>query len=170
MKISSLSVGKTIHQPFFGNLGLQQPNNVVSFRGQEVDKTTLDSNAMLAILALGGINGANMDAEKMNEAFKTIIDGQAPIKKDVDDIKRFQSNITVNKHSQVWNDLLLLTQNNVLNRNSGKYARALSHIETIGQEKLTSSAALPIIDKENPVVSCCNVQWTWASHQPLMKV
>lgn len=152
MKISSLSVGKTIHQPSFGNLGLQQPNNVVSFRGQEVDKTTLDSNAMLAILALGGINGANMDAEKMNEAFKTIIDGQAPIKKDVDDIKRFQSNITVNKHSQVWNDLLLLTQNNVLNRNSGKYARALSHIETIGQEKLTSSAGLPIIDKENPVV------------------
>lgn len=151
MRISSVNVGRPCQQSF-GNLEVQRPKNVIIFRGQQVDSTTLDRNAMLAILALGGINGANMDESKINDAFKTIIDGKAPIKKDVDDMKRFQSNVTVNKHSQVWNDLLLLTQNNVLNRNSAKYERAIKEIETIGQEKLTSKATLPVIDKKNPVV------------------
>lgn len=153
MKISSINVGKLNRRPIFQSKGMQRPNqNVVSFKGQEIDTATLDKNAMLAILALGGFNGANMDKEKMNEAFQTIAQGKAPIQQNVDEVMRSQTNVTVKKHSQVWNDLLLLTQNNIINRNAQKYAKAIETIETIGQEKLTSPKLLPKIDKKNPVV------------------
>ena len=157
MKISSVDVA-VLKQPTFQNKGAQRPyQNVVSFRGE--DKVTIDRNAMLAILALGGFNPDEISPERANEAFKLIAQGQAPAqqkaKEDsaaVTEMMRSQTNVTVKKHSQVWNDLLLLTQNNVLNRNAGKYAKALQTIETIGQEKLTSTKPLAPIEKKNPVV------------------
>ena len=157
MKISSVDVA-VFKQPTFQNKGMQRPyQNVVSFRGE--DKVSIDRNAMLAILALGGFNPDEISQERVNDAFKLIAQGQAPAqqkaKEDsvaVSEMMRSQTNVTVKKHAQVWNDLLLLTQNNVLNRNAGKYAKALQTIETIGQEKLTSAKLLAPIEKKNPVV------------------
>lgn len=161
MKISSINVGVRKLQPSFKNNGAQQPKTVAN-SSNDVLKNDLENKALLAILTLAGFE--NVEAKKLSvqdvsNAFTKIVNGEAPIQQKVaqnsesiKDIQRFQTNPTVTKYAHEWNDLLLLTQNNVINRNANKYANALKTIETIAKEKLTSTKPLPQIMKSAPVV------------------
>ena len=165
MRISSINVGVRRLQPTFRNKGMQQEEkkSVVKPSGQSpIKQETLEGKALLAILALAGFE--NVEAKKITPdeigaAFTKIANGEAPAQQKVaqnsesiKEIQRSQTNSTVTKYAKEWNDLLLLTQNNVLNRNAGKYAKAIQTIETIGVEKMTSSAPLAPIEKQFPTV------------------
>lgn len=161
MKISSINVGVTRIQPSFRKNGAQQPKNVAK-TSENALKSDLENKAMLAILTLAGfdnVQAKNYSAQDVNKAFEKIVNGEAPIQQkvaqntdNIKEIQRSQTNPAVLKYAYEWNDLLLLTQKNIINRNSGKYEKALKTIETIGQEKLTSTKPLPLIESKNPVV------------------
>jgi len=163
MRISSINVGVRKLHPSFQNRGAQQPQSVAQSSNQSPIKSdSLEGQAMLAILALAGFENANakkLSVQEVSEAFSKIANGEAPTQQKVaqnsDSIKEIQrahTNSTVTKYAKEWNDLLLLTQNNVLNRNAGKYAKAIETIETIGVEKMTSTKPLPQIKKQFPTV------------------
>lgn len=161
MKISSINLGVRRIQPSFRQNGAQQPKNVAKLPESAL-KSDLENKAMLAILTLAGFDNAQTKkytAQDVNNAFEKIVNGEAPIQQkvaqnenNIKEIQRSQTNSAVTKYAYEWNDLLLLTQKNVINRNAGKYEKALQTIETIGQEKLTSSKSLPTIEKADPTV------------------
>ena len=156
MKISSINVGMTNFAP------TQKTNqNHVSpiiFTGKKDD----DEKMMLALLALAGygqsqVSGASK--KEMEAKLDEIIKGKAPSQKtlsmaegQVSDIKRNHSNPTLSKHGSYFHGVYLLEQKNVLNRNEGKYRRAIETIQNIGYEKLTSTKPLPPITKPNPTI------------------
>ena len=117
---------------------------------------------MLALLALAGygqsqVSGASK--KEMEAKLDEIIKGKAPSQKtltmaegQVSDIKRNHSNPTLSKHGSYFHGVYLLEQKNVLNRNEGKYRRAIETIQNIGHEKLTSTKPLPPITKPNPTI------------------
>ena len=120
------------------------------------------SKAMLALLALAGYGGlvkGEIDNKDLEEKLDEISKGNAPIQTtiktqdgDIAEIKRSQTNATISKHSAYYHDVLLLKENNALNKNGKLYAQALKTIETIGQEKLTSTKPMTPIDKEYPTI------------------
>ena len=120
------------------------------------------SKAMLALLALAGYGGlvkGEIDNKELEEKLDEISKGSAPTQKtiktqsgDIAEIKRSQTNATISKHSAYYHDILLLKENNALNKNGKLYAQALKTIETIGQEKLTSTKPMTPIDKEYPTI------------------
>ena len=134
----------------------------VGVRKGNVKLPNIDKATILALLALAGYSGVKAESltkKEMNEALEQISKGEAPSQKrlerhgrDISEIKRSHTNATVTKHAQYYHDLLLLKQNNVLNRDAKKYDEAIQTIETIGLEKLTSTKPLPFITKENPTI------------------
>ncbi|MBQ7286689.1 MAG: glycogen/starch synthase, partial [Candidatus Gastranaerophilales bacterium] len=156
MKISSINVGMTNFAP------TQKTNqNHVSpivFTGKKED----DEKVMQALLVLAGYGKqqvGDISKKEISTKLDEIIAGNAPSQKNlsmvsgqVSDIKRNHSNPTLSKHGSYFHGVYLLEQKNVLNRNEGKYRRAIETIQNIGYEKLTSTKPLPPITKPNPTI------------------
>ena len=144
-------------------IGSKKPAKVNEFFGKVFkEPIPFEEKTMLALLALAGFGGyakGELEQKELEEKLDAIINNQSPNQKaisrhggDISEIKRTQTNVTVNKHAEYFHSILLLKQNNVLNRNAQKYAKALEQIENVGMEKLTSDKKLPPIDKQNPVI------------------
>lgn len=122
----------------------------------------LGEKAMLALIALAGFGGytkGEIDRKDLEEKLDLIIENKSPNQKaiksqggDIIEIKRTQTNSSIKKHAQYFHDVLLLKEDNALNRNGKLYAQAIETIENIGLEKLTSTKPLPEITKSLPVV------------------
>lgn len=140
-------------------MGFKKPSIIGKIIKQPI---SFDEKTMLALIALAGFGGfakGEIDRKGMEEKLDEIIKGDSPNQKainshgnQISEIKRTQTNVTVNKHASYFHSILLLKQNNVLNRNSQKYASALEQIENVGLEKLTSDKKLPPLNKRNPVI------------------
>lgn len=144
-------------------IGSKRPAKIGELFGKITKKPIpFDEKAMLALIALAGFGGfakGEIEQKELEEKLDSIINNQSPNQRaiahqgsDISEIKRTQTNVTVNKHAEYFHSILLLKQNNVLNRNAQKYAKAIEQIENIGMEKLTSDKKLPILDKQNPVI------------------
>ena len=131
----------------------------------EVFTSKADKNqdkTWMAILALAGISGyeaGKLNKKDIDEIVEKLTNNEAPIQRatryhseQIDDIKSVKTNATLRKYTKDFNGLTLLDQNNILNRNLGKYNKAIENIQTVGQEKLTSKSPIKPIEKENPVL------------------
>ncbi len=129
---------------------------------QEKINNKNNKDILLALLALGGYGiytKNELDSIEINQKLDEIKNGKAPSQQalktqgnELNEIKRTQINPTLNKHAGYFHDILLLKQNNALNKNSQKYAKAIDYIQNIGYEKLTSSTPLPPLTKQNPTI------------------
>lgn len=129
-------------------------------QGKINNKNTKD--IMLALLALGGYGiytKNELDSIEINQKLDEIKNGKAPSQQalksqgnQLSELRRTQTNPTLNKHAGYFHDILLLKQNNALNKNSQKYAKAIDFIQNIGYEKLTSSAPVEPLTKQNPTI------------------
>lgn len=144
-------------------IGSKHADKVTSTLGQLKGKEApLNEKTALALIALAGFGGfmkGELDNKELEEKLDGIIKGDAPSQqalkghtRDISEIKRTQTNSTVNKHAQYFHDVLLLKQDNVLNRDNDRYQKAIETIETIGLEKLTSTKPLPKIESDIPVI------------------
>ena len=118
-------------------------------------------NTWLALLALGGIAGyegkklSKKDKEEVIEKFQT---EQTPLQTSINAIKQKNEKLSdgrinpaVFKYSKEYHGLSLLTQDNVMNKNSQKYDKAIEEIKNVAFEKLTSVEPLKPLEKQNPV-------------------
>ena len=144
-------------------IGLKKPQKLASTINKVASQPIpFDEKAMLALIALAGFGGyakGEINKKDLEEKLDAIVKGEAPNQRtirshsgDISEIKRTQINPTLTKHADYFHSILLLKQNNVLNRNGQKYASALEHIQNIGQEKLTSTKPIEPIMKENPTL------------------
>ena len=113
-------------------IGSKKPAKVNEFFGKVFkEPIPFEEKAMLALLALAGFGGyakGELEQKELEEKLDAIINNQSPNQKaisrhggDISEIRRTQTNVTVNKHAEYFHSILLLKQNNVLNRNAQKY-------------------------------------------------
>ena len=72
-------------------------------------------------------------------------------------IEKTQINQSLAKHSQDFHGLVLLQQDNVIDRNAKKYASAIDSIRKMGEKKLTSTEPLTPITRQHPHPSVWSV-------------
>ncbi len=121
-----------------------------------------DNKAWLALMALAGISGyqaQQISQEDKDNIIENLKNAQTPLQQssysasgNIDYLKSTALNLMNEKYTRDYYGLRLLAQNNALNRNSNKYDKAISDIQEIAFEKLTSPLPLKEINKERPVV------------------
>lgn len=115
--------------------------------------------AILALAGIGGYEAGSLTRKDTDEIIAKLEEGNSDIQKatfdnqqDINKIKTTQQNATLEKYSKDYYGLSLLTMDNVLNKNSAKYAKAIKQVQTAAFDKLTTKPALAPLEKENPVV------------------
>ena len=135
-----------------------------------------DDKTWLAFFALAGISG--YEAGKMSDrtkdtAIDEMLNGRTRLQsatygseQKMSEISRdhsvlmsrgLQSSTVAQKYGAEFYGLSLLTENNVLNRNSARYKAAIKFIQDIGYEKLTSTKPLPPINKKPEDISLWSI-------------
>lgn len=114
--------------------------------------------ALAGIAGLGGYSAGKLTKKDTDVILEKISLGDTETRRTANEVERQKysvtngANATLGKYLKDFYGLSLLIENNIINRDSSKYEKAIETIEKMAFEKLTSPKELPRIDKENPTV------------------